>query len=617
MAALLVFQMPVPATMVSGHGTQFRQSAAVFSASSPFSPEGTHETTVNSAFSGSSSSPSVSGASVTQLNSSFIVSTAGTYGTTVVFAPISGMPSNFTINNNSAELMDSRGNTVAVTNGMFNSGFSGILANFSVTLLGNLSGGPFALSIPSGSSDFELMPAGISSIPSANPALYVFPVKQYSGGHVTIMVSGLPANYNAGYPVIDNTSIPSSHIGTDTNGAGYAGITLPGIPGGNYTVRMRNYMAVEGTGTVVPFMSLIPSSGHVGQDVLALLTGFHPDGTVHITWAGARFNVSGRMNGFGKGVVAFAVPVSEHGSHEIYATSSGQNVSSVFSINQTLISLSASSGSPGMPLSITGTGFVQGDTVRLLVNGHVYGAVSASVAANGSSFMSLRVPALTAGLYGFGLESASGLVSNSTYFTIRPLLVSSVVKIRPGQTVQISGYYFSPNSGVDLFWYSGRSSASVSSGSNGSFSFSVIVPSIPGGPELIGAVDARGNNATPMMIFISPLISSSVRSGFAGQTVVISGSGFSPGSHLSFLWDGNSTGRTAKTNASGSFSFPFVVPASVPGTYILSVNNTSAGQIIFTVLQTVPWTDYLPAIVIPLITGMGASVYLWRRKHRN
>ncbi|MDH2905241.1 MAG: hypothetical protein PXX82_02660, partial [Methanomassiliicoccales archaeon] len=107
-----------------------------------------------------------------------------------------------------------------------------------------------------------------------------------------------------------------------------------------------------------------------------------------------------------------------------------------------------------------------------------------------------------------------------------------------------------------------------------------------------------------------------VPSGFAGQGIVITGNGFHSGRNLAFLWDGNNTGRTAVTNGSGSFSTVFVVPSAVPGSYILSVNNSSAGQIIFTVVQKLPWTDYLPAIILPLVTGVVASIYL-RRRIRN
>ena len=613
---LLVFQIPVTAATSPAFSVQYCPPATT-AGHAPVVQKTGRTTQVIVTTESDVVSVSASSTSVIRLNSSVIVSTAGTYGTSIVFGPISGMPSNYTVQNNSARLTDSYGKVVNVSNGPFSSGVSGTLDSFTVTLMGNLSGGPFTLSILSGGNDFQLAPAGIASVPSTHPAISVFPADQYIGGHVTIMVSGFPANYNAGYPVMDNTSMNRYSTGTDRNGAGYVGLDLPGIPGGNYSVRFSNYMAIRGNGTVLPFMSIVPSSGHVGQDVLALLTGFRSRSSVYITWPGSQLNVSGRMNGYGKGVVAFTVPVSQLGSHSVYASSlSGQYVSTPFVINQTSIFLSNDKGSPGMPLSVIGTGFVQGNAVQLLINGRVYRTASAPVMANGTAVLSIPVPALAAGRYSFSLGSASGLVSNSTYFTVRPLLISNITNIRQGETVLVRGYYFSPDSRVDLFWYSGRAATSVSSGSNGSFSLSINVPAVPGGPEFFGAIDAQGNNATPVMLFMAPSISSDVPSGFAGQGIVITGNGFHSGRYLAFLWDGNNTGRTAVTNGSGSFSTVFVVPSAVPGSYILSVNNSSAGQIIFTVVQKLPWTDYLPAIILPLVTGVVASIYL-RRRIRN
>jgi hypothetical protein len=572
-----------------------------------------HQTAANSGRS-DSASMSIAGGTTIRLNSTVIVSTGGAYGTTVAFGPISGLPPNYTVQNNSTEFIDSSGRTVAAENGVVSSNAYGILASFSVTLLGNLSEGPFTLSILSGSAAFQLTPAGISSKPSLNPEISLYPARQHTGGPVTIMVSGFPANFYAGYPVMDNTSVRQSSINTDNNGAGYVDLNIPDLPGGNYTIRFSNYMAIQGGGTIVPMMALVPSFGYAGQNVLTVLSGFPSDGTVYITWPGSSLNVSGKLNTLGKGLIAFVVPRSSNGSHEVYASSPRYETAySNFSLNQTSILLSANQGSPGMPVSVTGTGFHPGDMVKLLVNGRVYGNVSAPVMTNGTSIFSLNVPARTAGKYNFRLESSSGLMSNSTFFTIRPLLISNPAIVRSGVTVLVSGYYFLPDSQVRLFWYSGGAVTTLVSGSNGSFSISVKVPGVPGGSELFGAQDAHGNNATPILFFMSPSISSSAKSGFIGGRVTLSGTGFLSGISVNILWDGINAGHTIQTNRSGSFATVFTIPAGSPGAYIISVNNTSAGQIVFTVLQRVPLTAYLPAIVLPLITGIAAAAFLWRK----
>ena len=562
-----------------------------------------------------STSRSVTSGTTIRLNSTVIVSTRGAYGTRVAFGPIGGLPPNYTVQNNSTELIDSSGRTVAAENGVVSSDAYGILAGLSITLLGNLSAGPFTLSILSGSAAFQLTPAGISSEPSLNPEISLYPARQHTGGPVTIMVSGFPANFYAGYPVIDNTSVRQSPINADNNGAGYVSLNIPDLPGGNYTVRLSNYMAIRGGGTIVPMMVLVPSFGYAGQNVLTVLSGFPSYGTVYVTWPGSNLNVSGKLNTSGKGFIAFVVPRSSNGSHEVYASSPRyETASSNFSLNQTSILLSADQGSPGMPVSVTGTGFYPGDMVKLLVDGSAYGNVSAPVMANGTSILSLTVPARTAGKYNFRLESSSGLMSNSTFFTIRPLLISNPAVVRSGVTVLVNGYYFLPDSQIRLFWYSGGASTTAVSGSNGSFSIRLKVPAVPGGPELFGAQDDRGNNATPILFFMSPSISSGAKSGFTGGRVTLSGTGFPSGTSISILWDGSNTGRTVRTNSSGSFTTVFTIPAGSPGAYIISVSNTSAGQIVFTVLQQVPLTAYLPAVALPLITGIVAAAYLRRKK---
>jgi len=140
-----------------------------------------------------------------------------------------------------------------------------------------------------------------------------------------------------------------------------------------------------GTFPVVPGLTLTPSGAAAGTPASpgAVITmqgaGFASGSTVSgfkfdtAALAAGPSSISTGTNGSFSGPVTFSVPTTTPGNHTISATDSSTNKgSATLKVYTPKISVSPTSGAPGAELTVSGTGWITGDTVFVQIGSSTF-----------------------------------------------------------------------------------------------------------------------------------------------------------------------------------------------------------------------------------------------------
>ena len=360
--------------------------------------------------------------------------------------------------------------------------------------------------------------------------------------------------------------------------------------------------------TVAPPGGRVDVSGH----------GFHPNDTVFVV---ARFSVAGNaqelqafavVSGNGTFSAAFAVPENAAaGMSQISAIDSHNDIAST---DLTVLPLAyVQANKTGNTIyvpademfAVRGVGFQPGERVDVSAVFPLYsggtaqaqGAVSANVGGAFSQLV-LRVPAgakaQAATLTARG--ATSGRIGRSRIFAVyRSTITVAPLAIRPGGSTTVSGQNFVPNSQVTLSVTIARNgSASITSNktvgvaANGSFGAPIALPNnVTLGTYTIYARDSA-NGAHPSAkvdVTVHQIISAVPGSVLPGQTVVVSGSGYSYFSsvnvHATVPLNTGGTrgiGGSVSTNGQGAFTARLSVPGAAASSSVTVTAGGAHGQ---------------------------------------
>jgi hypothetical protein len=146
----------------------------------------------------------------------------------------------------------------------------------------------------------------------------------------------------------------------------------------------------------------------------------------------------------------------------------------------------------------------------------------------------------------------------------------------PGTAVTLNCSGFAVTNLTYTVSFGGTAITSGSTGTTGTFNASFTVPTRARGNYTVTVTTTTPETASVLGGFtITPQITLSVSSGYVGDTITVSGTGFAAGS-VTILYDGVSKG-TATAAATGTFSgFSLTVPESTKGPHTIRVQETSA-----------------------------------------
>jgi len=341
------------------------------------------------------------------------------------------------------------------------------------------------------------------------------------------------------------------------------------------------------------------ATGPVGTDVV--VTGAagtaSPFATVTAYWDSLAGTVLGTTSALSTGAyeLEVTIPPAVYGTHFIVVNDGEtESAGAAFDVTGQLIvnTVPATSGTPmvlpGDQLKVDGHGFAAGDTITLTFDSTTLGTsvtfdiVTPVITSNatGSFSATITIPAtLTlADFDTYTVTAADEATNTATATVIIDYYIGCVPSAGPvGITTTISGR-IAPNMAYVLR-FNGAQISSGTTAADGSYMGTYTVPAVLSvGAYSVDIVWATVNSrATTFTVNPSPVIVLGAANGIAGDTVTITGSGFSASADVTLFFGSVSVndttmdfGPTTNTGALPA-GLTFVVPTLAPGIYSVTV----------------------------------------------
>lgn len=400
-------------------------------------------------------------------------------------------------------------------------------------------------------------------IPVSSAAVGISTVQGIVGTEVTF--TGLTAAQS--YTVTWGGSIYK--VGT-VSGTGTASMIIPEAATGVHTVNVESpsgTLIYSATFTVLPSISINPSSGIVGTTITVKGTGFQTlEENIIVTFDGATIKSTITANSNGTWETTITVPAATAGSHVIDA--SGNNTTADAIANKTVtvspsISITPTFGSVGTQVTISGSGFAASEgSISFTYDGTVIKS-NISAGATGSWSSSFTVPHSTTGNH---TVDASGASTSSSAITDVMFSVSSGIAVQPaviqaGDNVSISGSGFSnAEKNIKIFFDGVVMKSDISADTNGYWTASLTIPEAVNGSH---EFDASGDTTSitqvqGAVVTVQANLVLKPTTGNVGQDIVIYGTGFSRSSVIDVDYGGRQLSVSLKSDSNGNFTASFV-----------------------------------------------------------
>jgi hypothetical protein len=448
------------------------------------------------------------------------------------------------------------------------------------------------------------------AVTAPRASLSVNPTTFSPNSNITISGGGYVANETVTIILNASNGAGSSTLGAITaNGSGAFGPTAIHVPfgvvAGNSQVaatgRSSNRQAVVNVfvNAQSPTLSVTPNTVAPGERVSLAGTNFQPGETVSVSLVGLNGTVvlaSAQAAPSGSfGISGVAIPANApQGVATLIATGNSSRLSAnaQLTIRATAVHLTLSSSTvvAGNTVGATGSGFIPGETVTLILQRSTFTPINVGTViadANGNFNINLAIPASLSGPYtvsAYG-QSSGRVATASLQIQGVPTSKPAISVIQPGHTagtpysvspgglLEVVGSNFPANAAITLT-LSGFNVTStlgtVRATSAGAFGpIGLTVPaSVPPGSYILGAVvsGTRVADVTVLVQTLAPKIVLSSTTPRPGQSVTVGGSGYAPGEQIVLALNGaalTTSPGTILATPGGAFSAHFTVPASI------------------------------------------------------
>ena len=242
-----------------------------------------------------------------------------------------------------------------------------------------------------------------------------------------------------------------------------------------------------------PVITITPSSGPIGTNVIVCVTNMTPDGTVPvggITFGGLPWSSSTTaIDGTGRMCSLFlTVPATSVGLHPVVVNDGHLIATTNFKVTQPTISVTPASAYKGDTITVTGSGWPQHTPGSVNITFAGSAITTASPDGNGAFGVQFTVP-LTAGAV--NLVGAFDILGNAavtkTVTLKSPVLTLNPTSGLPGNSTTLSGVGFQPYSGLDELRFGNVNilPGGVLTGEAGNFTAMFTVPGLPPGSYIV------------------------------------------------------------------------------------------------------------------------------------
>ncbi len=381
---------------------------------------------------------------------------------------------------------------------------------------------------------------------------------------------------------------------TGANGSFSAQFIVPQNSRLSYTITARQTLTPSIAATalfaITPrITSISASAGGVGDPIVINGDGFTAFGSVSVFFDSESTTPLTSVTANSTGIIpatTITIPASFRGTHTIFVrdnTATAISTSQSFNLNQTKISLSATSGQVGTSITINGNGFPASTSISFEFDGAAFTGVTAINSGTNGSFSKTGViiPTTASGQHTIAARygSDAGAIAEAT-FTVTAKITMTPTTGTAGTSVMVTGSGFAPTATVTLAYDSlplSTAPASILTLANGTFTAQFTAPGAAAGAHTIVAADGQGIVASAVFTStitaeISP-VTSTATPGNVGQDITVTGTGFMPGGTVTVKFD-NANVATATANATGGFTATFKVPAVAKGDHPITAADS-------------------------------------------
>ncbi len=439
---------------------------------------------------------------------------------------------------------------------------------------------------------------------TVTPGISISQTSGTAGNSLTVTGSGFSAG-ETGIVVTYNGTAVASNLIANSQGGWSTVFVVPASASGSHTIDAYGSVTTAASVpniafTVTPGISINRSSGATGSSLTVTGSGFSASETgIAITYDSTTVAQSITANSQGGWSATFIVPASASGSHSIDAYGSVTPAAGVPNMTFTVTSgiyISRSSGAAGSSLTVTGSSFGAGETGITITYDSTPVAQSITANSEGGWSTTFIVPASASGSHtidAYGSVTTAASVTNMI-FTVTPGISISRSSGVAGSPVTVTGSSFGAGEiGITVTYDGTPVVQNITANFLGGWNSTFEVPESASGSHRIGAYGSltQAASVTEVGFNIGAAISVSSDNGYVGQTINVTGSGFSANAPLKLSYDDQEIlGQGGTTDSSGSFSASITIPKSVHGSHTIKVSDdqNNKSQVSFTVESTTP-----------------------------
>ena len=241
-------------------------------------------------------------------------------------------------------------------------------------------------------------------------------------------------------------------------------------------------------------------------------------------------------------------------------------------------SVSPSSGPPGTSVTVRASGFNPGSGVDITLDNDIL--ITANADNRGSILATVDIPSnISGGSKSIGASGSSG--GDQTTFKVTATLSVVPSEASSGDTVSVTGNGFKAGESGILVTYKSKTVISgISADSQGGWSETFEVPSLPAGSHTIkasGPSTSAGDVRQTKLTLVSGL-RIEPRSGEPGTVVSVSGSGAKSRERITVTAGSNLPGVDVDAKPDGTWETELTLPIRMPGGTLKIVASGARGQ---------------------------------------